>query len=205
MIAEKCYEDEISFIGNRYTLLENKYKATSVPLEKPIRNKIEFLLSGTISKEYCSEAVRYLNQLCEYGGDLPVAELKRGHVEHWIEIHKTWRSPATQRNAISIVLAAFNHAQEMHDIPNPIRGIKKPPARPRLHSLSPEEESTVYEAAGDLFGDFLFAAVHTGLRPFCELARMTAGDVVETDANRPLKMGLFVSSFGREQRARTSS
>lgn len=137
--------------------------------------------SGSVSKDYRDEVVRRLNQLCEYCGALPVAQLKKGHIEHWVETQKTWRSPATRRNAIAIVLAAFNRARDMHDVINPLKGLKKPSARPRLHSLSEEEETAICEATDEVFGDFLFAAVHTGLRPFCELARMTADDVIETD------------------------
>jgi len=81
--------------------------------------------AGTISSGHCDEARRYLNSLCEYCGALPVSQLKKGHVNEWIDSHPTWRSPATQRNAITIVLAAFNHAREMHDVPNPLRGLKK--------------------------------------------------------------------------------
>jgi integrase len=137
--------------------------------------------NGTVSKDYRDEVVRRLNQLCEYCGALSVAQLKKGHIEHWVETQATWRSPATRRNAIAIVLAAFNRARDMHDVVNPLKGLKKPPARPRLHSLSEEEETAAYEATDEVFGDFLFAAVHTGLRPFCELARMTADDTIETD------------------------
>ena len=81
---------------------------------------------------------------------------------------------------ITIVLAAFNHAQDMHDVPNPLKGLKKPPSQPRLSSLAPADEKAVYEATDEAFRNFLFAAVHTGLRPFCELARLKADDVVES-------------------------
>lgn len=137
--------------------------------------------NGTISRAYQEEVVRRLNQLCDYCGALPVTELKKGHVLHWVEIQKTWRSPVTRRNALTIVLAAFNRARALHNVPNPLTGLKKPPPRPRLHSFSAEEEAAIYGATDKVFGDFLFAAIHTGLRPFCELARMTADDIIETD------------------------
>lgn len=35
-------------------------------------------------------------------------------------------------------------------------------------------------ACDELFGNFLVVGLHTGLRPFCELAKMTADDVEET-------------------------
>jgi hypothetical protein len=137
--------------------------------------------SGTISAGHCDDAVRRLNELCAYCGALPVSQLKKGHVKAWIEGHTSWRSPATRRNAIALVLAAFNHAQGFHDVPNPLKGFKKPPAQPRLHSLSPEDEKAMYGATIECFRDFLFAAMHTGLRPFCELARLAAEDIVETE------------------------
>jgi integrase len=112
---------------------------------------------------------------------LPVAELKKGHVKTWMEGHATWRSPATHRGVIAVVLAAFNHAEEQHDIPNPLKGLKKPAAQPRLHSFSQEDEEAIYCAIEERFRDFLFAAIRTGLRPFCELARLTADHVEETE------------------------
>ena len=139
------------------------------------------LARGVVSQGYRDEVVRYLNELCRYCGALPVAQLKRGHVKHWIEIHETWRSPATQRNAMAIVLAAFNHAQEIHNVANPLKGLKKPPPRPRLHSFSEEDEEAIYGATDEPFGNFVFAGIRTGLRPFCELARMTADEVMETE------------------------
>jgi integrase len=110
-----------------------------------------------------------------------VPQLTKEHVRFWIDRHETWRSPATVRNAIAIVLAAFNLAEDAHEVRNPLAGLKKPPPRPRLHSLSPADEQALYHAAEKPFRQFLFAALHTGLRPFCELARLTANDVLDTE------------------------
>ena len=137
--------------------------------------------AGSMSADYRDGVIRYLNDLCEYCGTLPVSQLTKGHIEHWVESHPTWRSPVTQRNAITIVIAAMNHGQDMHDVPHKLRGMKKPPHQPRLFSFSDEEEAAIYGATQEVFRDFLFAATHTGLRPFCELAKVTADDVVESD------------------------
>ncbi len=136
---------------------------------------------GKITVEYRDEISRYLNDFCQYAGALSVAELRKGHVEHWCECHPTWRSRVSHRNAITAVLAAFRHAWEMYDVPNPIRGMKKPPPNPRLISMSPEDELLLYDATKLPFRNFLFAAIHTGLRPFCELAKLKCDDVFETD------------------------
>ena len=135
--------------------------------------------NGTISQGHRENTVRYLNALCEYCGAMPVSQLKKGHVKVWIEGHPTW-SPATRRNVIAIVLAAFNYIQGMHDVRNPLCGLKKPPPQPRLHSLSREDEAILLGATDECFRDFLLAAICTGLRPFCELARLTSDHVEET-------------------------
>ena len=137
--------------------------------------------SGNLHPEYRAEVVRYLNCLSEYCGALPVAELQKGHIQHWIESQPTWKSTVTQRNAITIVMAAFHHARENFGLANPLVGLKKPPQKPRLLSFNAEDEKEIYSATDQVFRDFLFAAIHTGLRPFCELAKLTADDVEETD------------------------
>jgi integrase len=136
--------------------------------------------NGKISKGHSDGASWVLNDLCKFCGALPVAQLKKGHINTWTESHEKWKSPATHRSALSIVLAAFNHAEENHDVANPLKGLKKPPSQPRLLSFSKEDEEAIYAATDEPFRNFLFAAVHTGLRPYCELARITADDVVET-------------------------
>jgi integrase len=135
--------------------------------------------NGTVSKGYRDGCHWMLNNLCKFCGALPVTQLKKGHIRTWVDSHDNWKSTATQRGAITIVLAAFNYAQENHDISHPLKGLKKPAARPRLQSFSEKDEKQLLKAADPTLHDFLFAAIHTGLRPFCELARITADDVEE--------------------------
>jgi len=135
--------------------------------------------NNTISQGHHGNTACWLNDLCEYSGALPVAELKKGHIKTWIESHTTWRSPATQRHVIAIVLAAFNYAEQQYEIPSPLKGLKKPVSQPRLQSFSQEDEEAIYGACEECFRNFLFAAIHTGLRPYCELARITADDIEE--------------------------
>jgi integrase len=137
------------------------------------------MANGTISKGHRDNAVAWLNDLCGYCGALTVAELKKGHIKTWLESHRTWRSSATHRSVVAIVLAAFNYTEEQFEVPSPLKGLKKPASNPRLHSLSKEDEEAVYGATEERFRDFLFAAIHTGLRPFCELAKVTADDIEE--------------------------
>jgi len=137
--------------------------------------------NGTLSAAHHYNSVIYLNDLCGYCGALPVGQLKKGHVQEWVDGHRGWKSSATRRSVLSIVLAAFNHVEDNHGITSPLKGLKKPPARPRLHSLTGAEEQTLYQATDEPLRQFLFAALHTGLRPFCELARLTADDVVQTE------------------------
>ena len=139
------------------------------------------VVQGTISKEHRNGTKSLLNDLCSYCGALPVAQLKKGHVKNWLDSHAGWKSPASHRNAISIVLAAFNRAQDDHGVINPLKGLKKPKSNPRLQSFTKEEEEAIYKVADEPFRDFLFAAMHTGLRPYCELAKITAEMLFESD------------------------
>ncbi len=134
---------------------------------------------GTISRGHRDNSSVWLNDLCRHCGALPVAQLKKGHVQSWIEAHDTWVSPATRGSVISIIMAAFNRAEELFTISNPLKGLKKPKAEPRLASFTPDEERILYDNLEPNFRNFLFAAIHTGLRPFCELAKMTADDIEE--------------------------
>ena len=63
---------------------------------------------GTISLGHRNNSVAWLNDLCGYCGALPVAQLKKGHVQKWLDNHSTWHSPATRSSVIAIVLAAFS-------------------------------------------------------------------------------------------------
>lgn len=133
--------------------------------------------AGSMSHSHHQQSIAFLNDFCGYCGAMPVAELKKSHVQTWIDSHAGWKSPATHRSVIAILLAAFNRAEELHDVASPLKGLKKPQSQPRLHSFSPEEEQTLYNGTEESFRNFLFAAVHTGLRPYCELAKLTAEHV----------------------------
>ncbi|HWB00218.1 MAG TPA: tyrosine-type recombinase/integrase [Pirellulales bacterium] len=86
----------------------------------------------------------------------------------------------TRRNVIATILSAFKYAADEHGVRNPLHGLKKPPPRPRLQSFSPEDEQALFAATDEAYRNFLFAAIHTGLRPFCELAKLTADHVEQT-------------------------
>ena len=136
--------------------------------------------AGRMHPEYRLGVIHYLNELCRYCGAVTSTELKRGDVAAWVESQPTWRSPVTRRNVITMVLAAFNHVEREHGIRSPLKGLKKPGHRPRLQSISPEDEQAIYGATDEAFRNFLFAALHTGLRPYCELAKLKPDYVVET-------------------------
>jgi hypothetical protein len=151
--------------------------------------------NGRLSKAHWDTSKSILNDLCSYCGALPVAQLKKGHVKNWLDSHAGWKSPASHRNAIATVLAAFNRAEEDHGVLNPLKGLKKPKSEPRLHSFTRDEEEAIYRATDEPFKDFLFAAIHTGLRPYCELAKLTADMVVEND--RGMMWKVYSSKKGK--------
>ncbi|MBL8825961.1 MAG: tyrosine-type recombinase/integrase [Planctomycetaceae bacterium] len=136
--------------------------------------------AGAMSTSHNAGARAFLNDLCGYCGALKVTELKRSHIQCWIESHTGWKSPSTHRSAVAFVQAAFNYAETMFDVASPLKGLKRPKSEPRLQSFSPEDETTLLGATEERFRNFLFAAIRTGLRPYCELAKLTADHVEVT-------------------------
>ena len=64
LLAEQCYADEIKFIKQRYSIIENKFIAPEFELKKQNQVRVEFLLSGTISKEYgVLDVLRFFKKL----------------------------------------------------------------------------------------------------------------------------------------------
>ncbi len=127
------------------------------------------LQKGEISKSHRDNTKRWLNDLCGYCGALTVSQLKKGHVTKWIEDHDTWKSSETRRGVIAVVLAAFNRAEDLFGIANPLKGLKKPRPKPRLTSINPEDEQAIYGATEERFREFLFAAIHTDCGHFANV------------------------------------
>jgi len=124
-----------------------------------------------------------LNDLCRFCGALPVDQLQKAHIQDLGQ-----RPPAlavarhAPRSVLTIVLAAFNHVQADFGVANPLQGLEEAPGRsPDCIPSRAKREEALYAATDEPFRDFLFAAVHSGLRPFCELAALTADDVVESE------------------------
>lgn len=136
--------------------------------------------SGSMSRSHRDQSSAFLNDLCGNCGALTVPELKKSHVQTWLEGHAGWRSLATHRSVIAIVQAAFNRAEEMFDVPNSIKILKRPASQPRLQTFAPEDEQLIYGGMEECFRNYLFAAIHTGLRPYCELATVTADHFEKT-------------------------
>ena len=64
ILAEQCYADEIKFVKQRYSIIENKCIPAAIALKKQDQLPTEFLISGTISKEYgVFDALDFFKQL----------------------------------------------------------------------------------------------------------------------------------------------
>lgn len=70
LLAERSYSDELPFLGNRYTYIENKFKTRkgvlppTTPVTLPATGQLRLLYSGTIAEEYgVWEAMELAKQL----------------------------------------------------------------------------------------------------------------------------------------------
>jgi integrase len=119
----------------------------------------------------------FLRDFAQRYGVLRVEDLKPFHVSRWLDSHPDW--DGTRRGAITAVKRAFNWAADEGLIPaNPLKKVRKPPARARERFLTAEERQQIFDnyCEGDCFRDFLFALEHTGCRPG-EVAAVTAEHV----------------------------
>jgi integrase len=119
----------------------------------------------------------FLQSFCDVYGTLRAAtQLKPFHLTRWLDRHDGW-GDGTRRCAITAVKRAFNWAADKGLLPaNPVKKVRKPPARSRDRVLKPEEKAEILEAIKDQeFKDFVFAMQETGCRP-SEVARVTAAD-----------------------------
>ena len=97
--------------------------------------------------------------------DLPVAQLRPFHVQHWLDANPAWRTG--KRGAVIAVQRAFNWALRMGLIDaNPVRSIEKPKAGRRDRVISAAEYDALVAAVGDEeFRDLLATCWETGCRP----------------------------------------
>lgn len=118
----------------------------------------------------------FLSDFCKFAPSLRVDELKPFHVTKWLQ-GKQWSS-TTQGRAIGALKRVFNWAiGEGLLTENPLRLLKKPPAKRRDRYLSADDRRRILGSAkGKPFRMFLFALGQTGARPG-EVARVTAADV----------------------------
>lgn len=110
-------------------------------------------------------------------GSLKPHQLTPAIVEAWLDTHPGWKG--CRRGAIIALKRAFNWADENDKIArNPLKGLKKPPARARERFLTQEERKAIFAnyPEGDCFRDYLFALENTACRPG-EVSMVTADDV----------------------------
>jgi integrase len=98
---------------------------------------------------------------------MPAAELKPYHVVEWVDGHENW-GDSYRRGAIVAVQRALNWAEEMGYLAaNPVKKVRKPPARRRDNPMTPEDFQAILALLrdGDPFRDFFLFLWHTGCRP----------------------------------------
>jgi integrase len=128
---------------------------------------------GTLTAYRC-----ILKQFAEQFGSRFPGDLTACQVYEWVDRRK-W-SAATRRYALVVVGTVYSWAEQSGRITtNPLRGMKKPPARSRGAEvlIGPEQHEAILSVASPEFRDFLQAVQATGARPG-EVARVEAKDVL---------------------------
>ncbi len=153
-------------------------------LPPPARLKVHDLLQAFLRHAARTTAERtfewyklFLALFDDLYGALRPQQVTPEVVEAWLGANAGWKG--SRRGAVVALKRAFAWALENKKITsNPLRGLKKPPARARERFLTPEERQRIFDGypEGDCFRDYLLALEHTGCRPG-EVSAVTARHV----------------------------
>lgn len=111
-----------------------------------------------------------------------VCDLKKSHVECWLDDHPDW-GKSTQRQAITAIRRAINWGFEeghLTEFPIGLRKLRRPKMGKRETLVSEEDHKRMIDATDEPFGTFLTALWETGARP--EEVRVVTAEMVHLKA-----------------------
>jgi integrase len=114
-------------------------------------------------------------------GKLTIEELRPHHLEDWLDAHPGWKTAAGRKTRLQAVKRALNRAAKGGLIPKDhgIRGMSVPAGRARATYISPEQEKVLLSFCNPPLKTALQVLIRTGMRPGCELAKVTAAHFVD--------------------------
>ncbi len=122
------------------------------------------------SERWKYEAAWYLKRFCSLFGDLPISQMRRLHLDEFLEANPGWESPSTRSSAIRVIKRVFNWAVEREYIAsNPFASCKCPRFRKRKpaevdHIVAILRACRHLPKCGRELGRILMFLVHTGAR-----------------------------------------
>jgi len=116
----------------------------------------------------------YLTNFCEHVGNKKIPDLRIHHVTDWLKANPQW-GDSTQGLAVSLVTACMNWAlSEQRISKNPIKGVKRKKTKRRERIIPHEHVELILAKGPQRVAGFLRVLYQTGMRPFSELAKLTA-------------------------------
>jgi integrase len=138
----------------------------------------------SVAAKYAFNAESYLLKFAAFLPDREVEGLQQIDLRRWLDANtKTWKSLATQKNAVSFVLNAFHWACDEEEgglikaspfrMPKSLRGVSVEPRRPALE----EEYRLLFKFASKQLKQILFFLWRTGART-CEARAVKRQNVI---------------------------
>jgi integrase len=156
---------------------EEKVPVARVPLKQLINL---FLHHAKQTKEEGTFVVQtiYLQSFLDHvGKNRKVSDLKTHMGEAWLAAHPEWNQ-STRCTAVSIVKACLNWGvNQDYILLNPLRKLKRGDFLRRERILTPDERQRIRDTLPENARDFVFTLEQSGMRPFSEVARITAAMV----------------------------
>jgi integrase len=115
-----------------------------------------------------------LKTFCARFGKRPGDSLKAHEVNEWLDA-QAWET-STKALAVTIIKAVFNWAvAEDYLSESPLKKLKRRKVARRDRVLSADEEAALLAGVDGCFRDFVLVLLRTGMRPYSEAAKLSAG------------------------------
>lgn len=139
----------------------------------PVAGKVtfrDFYRSWSGRQVWVAGTVRNFDSMIKSAtfADVPIAQVRRSHVEQWVKIMSGTLAPATVARRVKDARSVFRGAVRDRVITlDPSEGVRLPRQRRAEHALtipSPAQVRTILAAADDLFQPFVALCAFAGLR-----------------------------------------
>jgi len=141
--------------------------------------------------DHAENMVGYVKNFMGFCGANKATDITHTDLDSWLDANPGWVAPGSKRHALIAAQSAFTHCCGLPRNGlsiNPFKGYTMPTPNRRITSFKAEDEARIYRNTDQQFADFIRLGCLTGLRSFCELAKLTADCMIESERGMQLRV-----------------